>query len=138
MAGRFKAKATEVFKRPDTRDRDTTHAFWRCLSADPKCMTLWRREAERAYRRTFTDEPFPGIWPWYTARLSVGINIFQALEARDKIVPKGFLGGAGEPEIQQVDCYAIAERLLNDEMVRKLGDGPARQDKKVRAKRIGR
>jgi len=63
--------------------------------------------------------------------------IFQALEERGKEVPTGLFGGSAEMDIQEVDCYAIAERLLNDEMVRKVGDGPAKKNKEARKKRVG-
>ncbi len=80
----------------------------------------------------------PGIWPKYTARWEIAMAIFQALEEGGKGVPAELCGGTVEMDIQDVDCYAIAERFLDDVMVQRLGDGPARKGKKARTKLMGR
>ena len=115
-----------------------TANYWAKMLTDSKCMNLWTRNAEAVFRRSFRDEPMPGIWPKYCARVEVGMAIFQALEESGKRVPAGFFGGSVEMDIQDVDCYAIAERLLDDEMVQRFGDGPGRIAKKGRTKRKGR
>ena len=101
-------------------------------------MAYWNRYAEANYRRSLRDEPMPGIWPKFTARSEIAMAIFDALEQRDKKVPEGFFGGSVEMGIQDLDCYAIAERLLDDKMVQRLGDGPAKKDKKARKKQVER
>jgi hypothetical protein len=114
MTGRSKRGSTGEVRRPNTGDRKTTEIFWRCLSADPRALKLWQGEAEAAYRRTLKDEPMPGIWPKYTARTELGMAIFEALERNDKGVPKGYFSATSELEAQQVDCYWVAEQLLDD------------------------
>jgi len=117
---------------------EVTTKFWAGLAADAKCMAYWTKYTQAHYRRSLKDEPLPGNWPKYTARSEIAMAIFEALEQRTKQAPRGFFSDGVDRDIQEVDCYAIAERLLNDELVRKLGDGPARTEKKVRKKRVRR
>jgi hypothetical protein len=94
-----------------------TAEFWRCVSADPKCLAYWKKDAERIYRRSLVDDPMPGIWPKFSARTELALNIHQALEEGGRGVPKGFAAPLDEPELSLVDCYSLAERILDDELV---------------------
>jgi hypothetical protein len=83
-------------------------------------MAYWTKYAETHYRRSLKDEPMPGIRPKYTARTEIAMAIFQALEKKGKEVPAGLFAGDARVDIQGVDCYAIAERLLRDEVAQRI------------------
>jgi hypothetical protein len=46
--------------------------------------------------------------------------IHQALEKGDRGVPKGFAAPLDEPELSLVDCYSLAEWVLDDELVARM------------------
>ena len=84
---------------------------------DPKATAYWRKYADRQYRRNLTDEPLPGIWPKVNARVELAVGLYDALERRTSGVPRGFLDDLGATSIEEVDCYSVAERLLDDDCV---------------------
>ena len=92
--------------------------FWARLDKDHKCRKYWLAYVERHYRRSLKDKPMPGIWPKFTARSEVAMALHEALEEATKDVPCGFLAELGDASIELVDCYSIAEKLLDDDMVR--------------------
>jgi hypothetical protein len=105
-----------------------TAAFWLLLVKDPKASTYWRTYAHRQYRRNLTDEPMPGIWPKFNARSEVALGLYDTIERRTSGVPRGFLDYLGETSINEVDCYSLAERLLNDDVIAAIdATSPARR-----------
>ena len=103
--------------RPPKWANKLTAAFWHRLDKDPKATAYWRKYADRQYRRNLTDEPLPGIWPKFTARVALAMGLYDALASRTSGVPRGFLDDLGDTGIEEVDCYSVAERLLNDDCV---------------------
>jgi hypothetical protein len=103
--------------RPPKWANKMTAAFGHRLDKDPKATAYWRKYADRQYRRNLTDEPLPGIWPKFNARGELAMGIYDALERRTSSVPRGFLDDLGDTSIVEVDCYSVAERLLNDDCV---------------------
>jgi len=110
-------------REPSSGRTSLTTTFWRCLQADAKCSAYWTRYSETRYLEGLKDEPMPGVWLKYTVRVDIAMAIFETLEQRDKGVPAGFFRGDAEIDIQGVDGYAIAERLLSDAVVQRIDAG---------------
>jgi hypothetical protein len=97
-----------------------TAEFWRCLTADPKSASYWNKEAERSYRMSVEGMPYPGVWPKFNGRTALAMWIHEVLEEGGRGVPKGFAAPLDEPELSLVDCYSLAERILDDALVERM------------------
>lgn len=97
-----------------------TASFWSRLSKDAKVKQYWAKYAESTYRRSLKDERNPGIWPKYSARIEVAMNMHGAVEEKSSHMPKGFSEYLGEASLDLVDFYGIAEKILDDGMVRRI------------------
>jgi hypothetical protein len=96
---------------------ELTAKFWRRLNKDIPSQRYWRKIADQQYRRNLTDEPMPGIWPKFNARGEIAMAIFESLEHRSSKVPNGFLEDLGDSDIEDVDCYSLAEGLLDERSI---------------------
>jgi len=120
---------------PDTQwASELTAQFWKRLAADPRSTKYWLRYADDVYRRSLRDEPMPGIWPKFTARSELAMAIYQALEEGTRTVPRGFVADLTGFDIGEVDCYSLAERILDDDTVNRI-DAKAGQVSRSHSKR---
>lgn len=78
---------------------------------------MWTRRCEAYLRRSMRDEPMPGIWPRYTARTELAMQLYDELTDGSVGIPRAFRKRPDAEAIAQVDCYAIIEALLTDERV---------------------
>lgn len=97
-----------------------TAAVWdRIISRRANWLRM-QTEAEKTYRRSTRDERMPGIWPKYTGRVEVAMTLFSDLERKYGAAFRGILASFPECTLEDVDCYAIAERLLTDDLTARI------------------
>jgi hypothetical protein len=96
---------------------DATGRFWTALQANAKILGRWSAVAVSSYRRTLKDEPMPGIWPRYTARLEIAMALHQAMEEGNRSLPAAFRESMASTSLADIDFYAVAERLLTDAVI---------------------
>jgi len=112
---------------------NVTANFWRRLEKDAKSSKYWRKYSEWIYRRNLTDEPMPGIWPKFNARSELAMGLYDALERWAVSVPRGFSDDLGKSSIEEVDCYSLAERLLDDDFVAAI-DAKSAKRRRIRSR----